>query len=70
MVTKADIRKQYRYMAKKYHPDHGGDMGKMEQINHAYKILMQYIDDFRYTFDEDEVNRQFPGVDHASRFKP
>ena len=69
-ITKEDIKNQYRFLAKKYHPDVGGDAVKMEQLNHAYRLLMKYIEDFRYTFDEDEINRQFPGVDHADRFKP
>ncbi len=69
-ITKEDIKNQYRFLAKKYHPDVGGDAQRMEQLNHAYKLLMKYIEDFRYTFDEDEINRQFPGVDHARRFKP
>jgi DnaJ-class molecular chaperone len=70
LVTREDIRKQYRFLAKKHHPDIGGDAQKMEQLNHAYKLLMKYIEEFRYTFDEDEINRQFPGVDHAQRFRP
>jgi len=69
-ITKEDIRKQYRFLAKKYHPDIGGDAEKMEMINYAYQLLMKYIEDFRYTFDEDEITRQYPGVDHASRFRP
>ncbi len=69
-VTKEDIKNQYRFLAKKYHPDVGGDVQKMEQLNHAYQLLMKYIEDFRYTFDEDEINRQYPGVDHANRFRP
>ena len=70
LITKADIKKQYHFFAKKYHPDLGGDAEKMEQINYAYKLLMKYIEEFRYTFDENEVNKQFPGADHAQRFKP
>ena len=69
-ITKEDIRTQYRFLARKHHPDRGGDAAKMEKINEAYAILMKYIEDFRYTFDEDEVSRQFPGVDHADRFRP
>lgn len=70
LIMKEDIKKQYRFYARKYHPDRGGDAQKMEQVNHAYKVLMKYIEEFRYTFDETEVNRQFPGVNHAQRFKP
>ncbi len=69
LITKTDIKKQYRFFAKRYHPDVGGDALKMEQINYAYKLLMKYIEEFRYNFDENEVNRQFPGADYAQRFK-
>ncbi len=70
LVTKADIKKQYRYIAKKHHPDLGGDPQEMERINHAYRLLMKYIEEFRYTFDENEVSKQFPGAQHAEQFKP
>jgi len=70
LVTKADIKRQYRYIAKKHHPDLGGDPREMEQINHAYRLLMKYIEEFRYTFDENEINKQFPGAQHAEQFKP
>jgi curved DNA-binding protein CbpA len=70
LVTKEDIRRQYRSLARKHHPDIGGEDEVMEQLNAAYRLLMKYIEEFRYTFDEDEVNRQFPGADHAHRFKP
>ena len=70
LVTKADLKKQYRFLSKKNHPDIGGDEEKQEQLNFAYALLMKYIEEFRYTFDEKEVANQFPGADHASRFRP
>jgi len=70
VISKEDIKVQYRYLAKKNHPDVGGDVDKMEQLNHAYTLLMKYIEEFRYTFDEEEVSKQFPGADHAQRFNP
>lgn len=70
LITREDIKKQYHFLAKKKHPDIGGDAMEMEQLNTAYKLLMKYIEEFRYTFDEEEISKQFPGVDHAHRFKP
>ena len=70
MISRVDIKKQYYFLAKKNHPDSGGDAQKMEQLNYAYTLLMKYIEEFRYTFDEEEVSKQFPGVDHAQRFNP
>ena len=70
MISREDIKKQYRFLAKKNHPDKGGDAEKMEQLNYAYRLLMKYIEEFRYTFDEEEISKQFPGADYAQRFKP
>jgi len=70
VITREDVKSQYHFLAKKNHPDLGGDAEKMEKINFAYKLLMQYIEEFRYTFDEQEVNKQFPGADYVQRFKP
>lgn len=70
LISQEDVKKQYHFLAKKKHPDLGGDALEMEKINDAYKLLMKYIKEFRYTFDELEVNKQFPGVDYVQRFKP
>jgi len=70
LITKADVKKQYRFLSKKYHPDQGGDADKQEQINYAYKLLMKYIEEFRYTFSDIEVSNQFPGAKHAEQFRP
>jgi len=70
LISKEDIKKQYHFLAKKNHPDLGGDVENMEQLNYAYKLLMKYIEEFRYTFDEEEISKQFPGADYAHRFKP
>jgi len=69
LITKGDIKKQYRFLAKKHHPDQGGSAEDMEKINQAYDLLMRYIEDFRYVFDDEEISRQFPGADYAKRFK-
>ena len=70
LISREDVKKQYRFLAKKNHPDIGGNVEEMEQLNYAYSMLMKYIEEFRYTFDEQEVNKQFPGADYAQRFKP
>jgi DnaJ-class molecular chaperone len=69
LITKEDVKRQYHFLAKKNHPDLGGEAMKMEQLNSAYQLLMKYIEEFRYTFDEEEVSKQFPGADHAQRYR-
>ena len=70
MISRNDIKKQYYFLAKKNHPDTGGNSDNMEQLNWAYQLLMKYIEEFRYTFDEEEISKQFPGADYVQRFKP
>ena len=70
LVSRDDVKKQYHFLAKKNHPDLGGDPVRMEMINNAYKLLTTYMDEFRYTFDEEEISKQFPGADYVQRFKP
>ena len=70
LITREDVKNQYRFLAKKNHPDLGGDAEKMEQINAAYQLLIQYIEEFRYTFDDEEISKQFPGADYVQRVKP
>ena len=69
-VTKSDIKKRYKELASKYHPDKGSDINKMVQINSAYKTIMEYIDNFRYSFDKDEITKQLPNSAHSENFKP
>jgi DnaJ-class molecular chaperone len=70
LIKRSEIKKQYHFLAKRYHPDLGGSIEKMEEINRAYELLMKYIEEFRYTFDEEEISKQFPGADYAHRFRP
>jgi len=68
-ISKEDIKNHYKELAKKYHPDVCKDKNKMAQINLAYEILMDYIDNFRYSFDDDEINKQLPGLNHNKNFR-
>ncbi len=68
-ITKDDIKRQYKMLAKKYHPDVYKDSSKMIEINKAYELLMEYIDNFRYSFDDDELNKQAPDLKHNAKFR-
>jgi DnaJ-class molecular chaperone len=68
-ITKDDIKNRYKELAKKYHPDIYKDSNKMSQINSAYKILMEYIEHFKYSFDDNEINKQLPGINHNKNFR-
>jgi len=68
-ITKQDIKNKYYSLAKKYHPDITKDSKKMNQINNAYEILMDYIENYKYSFDDDEISKQLPNITHNQNFK-
>jgi curved DNA-binding protein CbpA len=71
LVTREEIKRRYRQLARRHHPDRkGGDAREMEAINRAYELLMDYVENFRFRFDEEEISRNYPEAGHAERFKP
>ncbi len=61
LTTREDVRKRYLKLSKQYHPDmEGGDIKKFQKIREAYEILSNYMDNFRFLFDEEEFKRQNP----------
>jgi curved DNA-binding protein len=41
MASISEVRRAYRKLALKYHPDRGGSEERMKEINQAYEYLMQ-----------------------------
>ncbi len=68
-VSYKEIKTKYYELSKKYHPDIYKDKNKMVEINSAYNLLKEYIENFKYSFDEDEVHKQYPENYHADRFR-
>jgi len=61
LTNKKDIRKKYLKLSLLYHPDmENGSEKRFQEINMAYKIVNNYIDNFRFMLDEDEFKKQNP----------
>jgi len=65
-ATKEDIKKAFRKLAQKHHPDKGGDEAKFKEITEAYSIL---ADDKRRR-EYDSYGQTFPGGQGAGGFDP
>ncbi|NLY03575.1 MAG: J domain-containing protein [Campylobacter sp.] len=67
-LTHSDLKKKYRKLSKEFHPDHDGDKEKFQNLNKAYEILSNYVENFKFEFDESEFKTQFPLANFDSRF--
>lgn len=66
-ATLREIKKAYREKVKKFHPDKANDKSEKErnkevteQINQAYRILLDYVEKYRFSFKEKDVMRNDP----------
>lgn len=64
IVSKAsitEIKNKYQKLSKEYHPDmKNGDNEKFLEINEAYKVVSEYMKNFRFKLDEEEFYEQNP----------
>ncbi|QFR50346.1 DnaJ domain-containing protein [Sulfurimonas lithotrophica] len=59
--TKEGVKKRYQKLSREFHPDMPeGSTEKFQEINKAYKILIKYIDNFRFRFTKEEFGNQHP----------
>ncbi len=56
-ASKDDVKKAFRKLAQKYHPDKGGDEAKFKEITEAYSVLS----DERKRREYDAYGQAFPG---------
>ena len=73
-ATLKEIKKAYRELAHRHHPDkHEGDDSTgsetMKQLNRAYKLIMDYCSEYKYSFREKDVAETFPYDEYLRTFK-
>jgi DnaJ-class molecular chaperone len=72
-ATLEEIKQAYRKMAFHYHPDRNTQMDEdddmMKQLNWAYKLLLDYVDKYGYSFTEEDVAKCYPDEEILLRFR-
>ena len=57
-ATKKEVAAAYRWAARRWHPDlapagaEADYQGRMQQINAAYQLIVQFMEDYRYDLVE------------------
>jgi len=61
-ATIRDIKARHRELVKHHHPDVGDttEPDAIRQINAAYRVILDYIAEYRFSFAEDEFYEQNP----------
>jgi len=68
-----EIKQAYRKKAFLYHPDKSRSQdaeaeGVMKRLNQAYKLLREYVAQYKYCFTEQDVRRAYPDDDYLKRY--
>ena len=70
-ATLKEIKRAYRTLAHQHHPDTQGfddSEETMKRLNWAYKLLMDYCNDYKYSFREKDVARTYPEEEYFRRY--
>lgn len=61
-ATLREIKRRHRELVKQHHPDPGGvgDPEVIRQVNAAHRVLLAYLDGYRFSFSEGEFYEQNP----------
>lgn len=61
-ATLKEIKRRHRDLVKHHHPDSNpaSDPKIIRQVNAAYKLLLEYIAEYHFSFTEDEFYEQNP----------
>ncbi len=61
-ATLGEIKARHRELVKRYHPDADGehDHDRIRKVNAAYRVLLEYVESYRFSFSEDEFYEQNP----------
>ena len=74
-ATLKEIKRAYRMLAHRHHPDkHSRATSEeltetMKKLSWAYKLLMDYCSNYKYSFGKEDVARTYPYDEYSRTFK-
>lgn len=73
-ATLREIKSAYRKLSHRHHPDKHGDDAEeddlmMKKLNQAYKLLLDYCNDYKYSFREEDIGRTYPYEEHMRKWR-
>jgi DnaJ-class molecular chaperone len=73
-ATLKEIKRAYRTLAHRYHPDKHSNAPDeqtgeaMKRLNWAYKLLVDYCTNYKYSFREEDVAKTYPHDEYLRRY--
>lgn len=73
-ATLKEIKSAYRALAHHHHPDKNGHATReneemMKKLNRAYEVLIDYCNDYQYSFKEEAVSGRYSYEDDLSKWR-
>jgi DnaJ-class molecular chaperone len=70
-ATLKEIKARHRKLVKQFHPDAGEkqDNEQIRKVNTAYRVLLAYVESYRFSFAEEEFYEQNPDQRLWRQFK-
>jgi DnaJ-class molecular chaperone len=74
-ATLKEIKRAYRTLAHRHHPDKHSEAASgeteetMKKLNWAYKLLMDYCDNYKYSFREEDIARTYPEEEYMRNWR-
>ena len=73
-ATFKEIKRAYRTLAHRHHPDKHSSTAieqteeTMKRLNWAYKLLMDYCTNYKYSFREEDVAKTYPRDEYLRKY--
>ena len=73
-ATLKEIKRAYRTLAHRHHPDKHSDTPDeqteetMKRLNWAYKLLMDYCTNYKYSFREEDITKTYPRDEYLRKY--